>query len=290
MNSTFLPKYSSLGLTRQGLKLKPIVRKPIQAANCSLNVSLITECIPHSIVASSAATISKFASFCVTYPLESCKLYLQLDKRWTSIFSLYNGFLVICVTFILQQFIHQNIFYGILQSRQLINPLHHAVLEATIGSCVLSSFSKAPLVFLGRNMVFTRSLSVVDAFFKTFQRLDFETYKKCWITTLICDMPDNVIRFALNYIMLLHFPGADHFLRNLLVGVISSIIGAPLDFLVTRTACQRDFSFRKDLRNDIQKNLLNKCFNGLKYKVGSVIIGNVIFSSVFSRLQPCKYY
>jgi hypothetical protein len=286
MFNVLLPRQFSL--TRQKLRVcrvKPLIRYSIHTIKCSVDVSPLIQCIPHSIISSCAATVSKLVSFSITYPFESCKLYLQLDKKWKSIPSLYNGFPIICISYILQQFMYFNIFYGVLNVRQHIKPMHHAVFEATIVSSLLSSFVKAPLVFIGRNMVFENNIKLYQALHKTCRRLNIETFKRCWITNLICDMPDVIIKFTLNYIILLKFPGIDHFSRNLLVGLTSSILGAPLDFLLTKTTCQTTLPMKTHA-----DTILKKCFNGIQYKLLSVVIGNVMFSRMFNMLQPYRFY
>jgi hypothetical protein len=239
--------------------------------------------ITSSIYTSSVATFSKTASLVVTFPLESCKIYAQMRRDWNKIQELYEGFLVVLITSTMQTFINFSIFFGILNAMSNM-PLHNVVLYASCISCLVTSFIKVPLTFLNKNILFSHGMSTLDAIKYIYTKLTFETYKKCWFAITISDIPDILIKTALNYIILYNHPTCDYLLRNCIITVSSSIFSAPLDLMLTRTFCK--------MHNKVFKNVhyVMDSFIGLRYRIISNLIGQYVFYNIFSVFCPSQFY
>lgn len=239
--------------------------------------------VPQSVVLTTFACVAKATSFCFTYPLESYKIYKQLDKTPTTIECLYQGFPMFVVLATSQCFLSYNIFFATIEALRLCMPTHLTYMWASIVSCFLTSFVKVPLSFVSRNIIFTQGACGISTVRHILTKMNDNVFRTSWLTTLLGDIPDSFVKFYVNHWLLLNIPHVDNLYRSCITGILTSIVNTPLDYILTQTLCNF-----KHFSHILCDKFFIKCMMGVQYRVLSCMIGNMIFFSVFNTLQ-CSF-
>ena len=239
----------------------------------------ISASIPPSLITSCIATASKIVSFGFTYPFETCKLYMQMGKTWSSPLDLYQGFGTFVMISTFQCFLNYNVFFALLHILRPQLPSHLAFFLASFISSFTTSFVKVPTTFISRNIVFIKHKQGLDAVLYILQLLTLEVFKKSWLSNMLSDVPDTFVKFFVNSYIQLNMIFIGTFLRSCITGAITSVVNAPLDFMVTRTMCQ----LQSTKSSDSEKK--SDCLSGLQYRLMASMIGNVVFFNVFNKLS-----
>lgn len=243
----------------------------------------ISASIPPSLITSCIATASKIVSFGFTYPFETCKLYMQMGKTWNSPLDLYQGFSTFVMISTFQCFFNYNVFFALLNILQPKLPSHLAFFLASFISSFTTSFVKVPTTFISRNIVFIKHKQGLDAVQYILQLLTLEVFKKSWMSNMLSDVPDTFVKFFVNSYIQLNMIFIGTFLRSCITGAITSVVNAPLDFMVTRTMCQLQSTESIDIIEKVDKK--SDCLSGLQYRLIASMIGNVVFFNVFNKLS-----
>lgn len=244
-----------------------------------------TKCVWEHVASASCAMVSKNVGLMITFPLESCRIYAQIGRQWTHIEELYKGYWTILTSQTIQSLCSYLTFFIMLNVVTFTyhKPIHEAVVFASLSSSFVTSFVKVPLMFINRNIIFFQTSSIADLFkniLSIFGNLTPKVYRQCWLTVIISDIPDTLIKTFVNFIILYLDPSIDHLLRNSIVSLTTNIITAPFDYMITHAFC-------KVHKGDF--NIL-KCYDGIMYKLMSSSIGQIVFFNIFSLLQPRKFY
>lgn len=239
--------------------------------------------IPPSLVTSCIATASKIVSFGFTYPFETCKLYMQMGKTWSSPLDLYQGFSTFVMISTFQCFFNYNVFFALLNILRPQLPSHLAFFLASFISSFATSFVKVPTTFISRNIVFIKHKQGLDAVHYILQLLTLDVFKKSWLSNMLSDVPDTFVKFFVNSYIQLNMIFIGTFLRSCITGAVTSVVNAPLDFMVTRTMCQLQSTESNDIIEKTEKK--SDCLSGLQYRLMASMIGNVIFFNVFNKLS-----
>jgi hypothetical protein len=154
------------------------------------------------------------------------------------------------------------------------------VVFASLASSLVTSVVKVPLVFINRNIIFYDNNNLLDNITNILNKLTLKVYKKCWLTIVISDIPDTLIKTFLNFMVLYLNPSIDHLVRNCIVSLTTNMLTAPFDYTITHAFCKAHIG---------HFNILN-CYNGILYKMVSCFLGQIIFYNTFNMLQPYKFY
>lgn len=238
--------------------------------------------IPASVITSCIACSSKLASYLVTYPIESCKIYSQMGKLWSDPCELYQGFRTFMLIAAFQSFLSYNVFFALLDVFSPMYPRHIAYMYASLLSSFLTSFVKVPMTFISRNIIFVKAENSMKAFTQVMSQLTPNLFRKSWVATMLSDVPDSFVKFFVNSYIQIYIPYIDTFKRSCITGVVTSLANAPLDFLVTRTMCQ---STDKSVESDTTKGVA-QCWSGIHYRMLSCMLGNIVFFNIFNTLTP----
>jgi uncharacterized PurR-regulated membrane protein YhhQ (DUF165 family) len=246
---------------------------------------LATRCVWEHVATASCAVVSKNIGSMITFPLETCRIYAQIGRQWTHVKELYKGYWTILTTQTIQGLCSYLAFFIILNVTMLTyqKPIHEAVVFASLCSSIVTSFVKVPLIFINRNIIFYQTGSGTDLLkniLNIFENLTPKVYRQCWLTIVISDIPETLIKTFLNCIVLYWNPSIDHLTRNSVVSLTTNIITAPFDYIITHAFC----TVYKG-----QFNILN-CYDGIMYKLVSCAIGQIVFFNLFNSLQPRKFY
>lgn len=258
--------------------VKPFLKLKRPSRSRQLHVAAVFQHLPASVATSCIACGSKAVSFVFTYPIESCKIYTQMGKTWCHPYELYKGFGSFMIIAVFQSFLSYNVFFAILDALNPYFQRHVAYMYASVLSSFITSFIKVPLTFVSRNIIFVKSLKGWKALSHVLSQLSPEIFQKGWVTTMLSDVPDSFVKFFLNSYIQTYLPVVDVFQRSCITGVVTSLVNAPLDYLVTRTMCQAIPT------NHLQS--VSMCWSGIQYRVMSCMVGNIIFFNIFNLLTP----
>jgi hypothetical protein len=246
---------------------------------------LSIKCVWEDVATASCAVVSKSIGSMITFPLDSCRIYAQIDKPWTHLKELYKGYWTILTTQTIQALCSYLAFFIILNVTKMTyhKPIHEAIVFASLGSSIVTSFVKVPLIFINRNIIFYKTGSSADLIqnvLNIFDNLTPKVYRQCWLTVVISDIPETLIKTFLNFAVLYLNPSIDHLMRHSMVSLTTNIITAPFDYIITHAFCKVHKG---------QFNILN-CYDGIIYKLMSCSIGQLTFFIFFNLLQPSKFY
>lgn len=236
--------------------------------------------IPMSVVRSTLACTAKAFSFCFTYPLESYKLYTQLENRPKYPKDLYQGFSMFVLLATSQCFISYNIFFATIELLKPWVPRNLTYMYASVISCFLSSFIKVPMAFISRNIVFSSGTCGLTTVKSILTKLNQDIYKSSWLTTVLSDIPDSFVKFFVNDWLYMNAPYIDTFARSCITGLMTSFANMPMDYILTQTLCNR-----KHVGDILCDNFIIKCMTGVQFRMFSCILGNIVFFSAFDTLK-----
>ena len=244
--------------------------------------SLVAKCFWEQVAKASSAVVSKNIGSMITFPLETCRIYAQIDKPWTHLHELYKGYWAVLATQTIQSSFSFLAFFVILNiaTSTYNKPIHEALVFATFTASIVTSFVKVPLLFLNRNIIFCQNDDLCRNIPNILQKLTLNVYKQCWLTIIISDIPDTCIKTFLNFLVLYLHPSIDNLVRNCIVSLTTNVFTAPFDYVITHAFCKVCSS---------KFNIVN-CYNGIIYKLMSCFIGQLVFHNTFNFLQPCKFY
>lgn len=242
----------------------------------------VPNCLLENLGTTASAVICKNFGIMLTYPLDSCRIYSQVGHKWSHIHELYRGYWTVLSTQTVQSTFSYLAFFSILNMVTLTyhKPIHEAVVFATIASSLITSFVKVPLTFINRNIIFYQECNAFTSILSIVQKLTPHVYKRCWLTVIISDIPETIIKTFLNFVVLYYCPSIDHLTRNCVISLSTNLFIAPFDYILTHAFCKVCKA---------RFNILN-CFDGIQYKLSSCLMGQIVFFHAFNFLQPSKFY
>lgn len=233
-----------------------------------------------------AACVSKCFAQSITYPLETCKMYQQTGKplpAWPKDWgALYKGFPVFLPYTIVHTFIQFSCYFTFLEHMRLVLPSswsqEPAIFLASAGTALLTMLYKTPIQFYLRNKALNKKCCVIplSAFSKTYCFMVFE------------DAHDQFCKFALNCRLCGMIPNP--YTLSVVVGLLTSILTAPLDYIKTRIMCVEPQTKAQAQVQVNEQIVIQDCFVGASFRTLQVTISTTLFFVVYGVLQPRPCY
>lgn len=267
------------------MRPRHMYKRPRYQRSVYIQNILDTAILQESFNVSVKATVSKMAALYFTYPLETCKIYRQLDKKWDNCIQLYQGFPVFLLTATFQCFINYNVFFYLIKTFTINHNMNNSmsIFYGSILSCFLTSFLKVHTTFIAKNIIFIKNNDIINSLQEVMSFMTWQLYTQSWLSNLISDIPDSFVKFCLNSLLITTFPNIHTFSRSLITSMTAAIVNMPLDYWLTLTMCKTATSNKGNM------SLVNhgrNCFAGFNYRIMASMIGNIIFFNIFNTLQP----
>lgn len=277
----------TIQLVQQNLQNKQVyivnMWKPLRTfKSCKSYKRYKISCCGEHIGTVASAVLSKNIATMITFPLDTCRIHAQLGKCCQRFEDLYVGFWTVLTTQTVQASFSYTTYFHIINMMTSMyqRPIHEAVVYATCIATIITSFIKVPLVFINRNIVLCPKGNIVDSLYVIFEKLTVQVYKQCWVTIITSEIPETIAKMFINFIVLYYHPNIDNLSRNCIVSMSTSLLTAPLDYIITHSFC-KVYQGKFNIRNS---------FDGIYYRLISIFVGQITFFHTFNTLQPAKFY
>ena len=177
------------------------------------------------------ATTSKVIANTITYPIESIRL-LTLCKESLRIKQLYRGILSYIPYCITSSYVTYTLFFHCLNSFKCAD-VGINVLLASLTTSFLTSFYKLPYNFYQKNKIINGCSESMKSLYNK------NIYPRAVLFMLSEDVPELLMRFYFNNIILANLPQMDPLAASLILAIITSLIVFPMEFWKTSTLCNR---------------------------------------------------
>lgn len=193
---------------------------------------VIRKCIDMPIL----ATTSKVIANTITYPIESirlltlCKEDLGINNLASYVTYIYRGifsYIPYCIT---SSYITYTLFFHCLNTFQH-NDTYINLLLASVTTSFLTSFYKLPYNFYQKNKIISGCSENMKSLYNK------NIYPRAVLFMLSEDVPELLMRFYFNNIILANIPQMDPLAASLILALITTLIVFPMEFCKTSTLC-----------------------------------------------------